>query len=174
MAEAGANLWISQADSDWWAAARIFEPAESRSYCQAIAKYQQVVEKSIKAIAAGLRDRFIQSIPVGYRHDVSRIASAMRRPARPTDSTDIQHHINQLLNDHVLNEIKAIDSLAPRRPAPGALHERNTEYPFELIAGNWTAPSLPNVFSTNDANRFRIFAERVYGSAKEIVSALRR
>src|SRR5438874_6070000 len=31
--------------------------------------------------------------------------------------------------------------------SPGGLHARNTEYPFELIAGNWTAPALNTVFS---------------------------
>lgn len=126
MADAGAHLWISQADSDRWAASRVFDTTEPRSYCQVLSKYQQVVEKSIKAIAAGLRDRFIVSIPIGYGHDVARIASALRRRARPNDPTDIQHHINHLLNEHVLNEIKAIDAIAPRRPPAGALHARNT------------------------------------------------
>lgn len=174
MVEAAAHLWITQADSDRWTANRIFDAAQSRSYCQAIAKYQQVVEKSIKAIAAALRDRLIVSIPIGYKHDAARIASALRRPARPNDPTDIQHHINKLVTEYVLNEIKALDSLAPKRPTPGALHGRNTEYPFELIAGDWTTPALIGVFEETEVKRFQQLAERVHQNAKEIVSALRR
>ncbi|MGB7160911.1 MAG: hypothetical protein WBD40_22810 [Tepidisphaeraceae bacterium] len=174
MPEAGAHLWISQADSDRFAAERVLDPAQHRTYCQTIAKYQQVVEKSIKSIAAGYRDRLLLSVPIGYSHDVARIASALRRPARPQDPADIQHHVNRLLTEHVVNEIKALDGLAPRRPPPGGLHARNTEYPFETIAGAWIAPALQDVFSINDVNRFRQLADRVYREAKEIVSALRR
>ncbi len=174
MAEAGGHLWISQADSDWWAAGRVFDPLQERSYCQAISKYQQTIEKSIKAIAAALRDRLILSVPIGYKHDVVRIVSALRRPARAADKSDIQHHINRFLNKHLIAEIKVIDSFAPRRPPPGALHAKNTEYPFEGIAGDWTTPALNAVFTIHDVNRFRQLANRVHINAKEIVSALRR
>jgi hypothetical protein len=173
MPEASGRLWISQADSDLWALGRLSHQAEPRAHCQATAKCQQIVEKSVKAIAAGLRDRLIVSIPIGYSHDVARIASALRRPAQPNDPTDIQHHINRLLTDFTIGEIKEIDSLVPRRPAPGALHARNTEYPFEPLAGDWTAPAL-GAFSNTEVDRWRNLAERLYRSANEIVSALRR
>ncbi len=173
MPEAGGHLWISQADSDRWALNRVSDSTEPRSFCQAVSKCQQIVEKSIKAIAAALRDRFIVSIPIGYTHDVARIASALRRPARPNDATDIQHHINRLLTEFTINEIKQLDAMAPRRPPPGSLHARNSEYPFELLAGDWTTPAL-GAFTDQEVRRFQELAERVYGRAKEIVSALRR
>ncbi|HZL35417.1 MAG TPA: hypothetical protein VFC78_08915 [Tepidisphaeraceae bacterium] len=174
MAEAGGHLWISQANSDWWAAARLFDPDEPRSFCQTIAKCQQTVEKSIKAIAAALQDRLIVSIPIGYKHDVADLASALRRLAKPRDPTDIQYHINILLTEYVLNEIKALDAMAPRRPSGGCLHARNTEYPFERIAGDWIAPSFAGVFALSEIYRFQQLAKRVYPGARAIVSALRR
>jgi hypothetical protein len=97
MAEAGAHLWISQADADWWAAGRLLDIAQGRSYCETLSKYQQTVEKSIKAIAAARRDRLLLAIQIGYKHDVVRLASALRRPARTSDPLNIQHHINRLL-----------------------------------------------------------------------------
>lgn len=174
MGDAGAHLWISQADADWWAASRVLDLRDERSFCQALSKYQQTIEKSIKGIAAGLRDRMQLSIPIGYKHDVARIASALRRPAKPHEQGNIQHHINRLLTAHVLSEIKAIDELAPRRPAPGALHARNTEYPFETIAGEWTTPALRGRFTVHEVARFQGLARRVYSQSREIVSALRR
>ena len=174
MAEAGGHLWISQADSDWTAAGRVFQPDEPRTYCQAISKYQQVVEKSVKAVAASLRDRFISSMPIGYNHEVAKIASGLRRAGRPNDPFDIQSRVNRLFADHVVREVKVLDALAPRKPALGALHGRNTEYPYETIAGLWTVPALSGAFDRGDVKRFQDLATEVFTGAKQIVSALRR
>ena len=174
MAEAGAHLWISQADSDISAAARVYDPSDARTFCQAIAKYQQAVEKSVKAVVAGQQGRLRTHVKIGYGHDALPLAQALRRGPRPTKPTDIQQKINRMLNDYVLSEIEVIDALAPRRPAPGDLHVRNTEYPFERIAGDWTAPAPPGNFETSQVERFRSLADRVHQDAKEIVGALRR
>jgi hypothetical protein len=174
MAEAGGHLWISQADSDLYAAERMYDPTQPRTFCQAISKYQQAAEKSIKAIAAALCDRHIVFIPIGYHHETSRIASALRRPAKSNDVNDIQRHINHLLTPHIFRELKELDGLTPRKPVPGALHERNTEYPYELIAGHWTTPALAGSFTLHEVNRYSQLANQVVGGAKAIVSALRR
>lgn len=171
MGEAGARLWISQADSDLWAASRLYVPTEARSYCQAISKYQQVVEKSVKALAAAMRDRFILVISIGYDHKTERIVSALRQLRSPA-AWDIHQHVNKLLKDSTIREIKALDALAPKRPSPAQLHAKNTEYPYETIAGNWTAPALPNAFSTREVIRFQHLAQRIYVGAKEIVVTL--
>jgi hypothetical protein len=122
-----------------------------------------------------LHDALIVSISTGKSgHDVTKLASALRRPAAPKDPTDIQHHINRLLNEHHMNEIKAISSLAPTLPKGGGLHERNTEYPYERLAGDWTAPALRDSFDTNEVERFANLAQRIYEGARQVVSALRR
>jgi hypothetical protein len=174
-AEPGSNLWISQADSDLFVAVRIYDPVDHRTYCQVIAKHQQTVEKSVKAIRAALHEALIVSISSGKSsHDVTKLASALRRPGNPADRTDIQHHINRVLNEHCITEIKAISALAPKLPKGGGLHDRNTEYPYERLAGDWVAPAMQNCFTVNEVQRFATLAQRVYEGARQIVSALRR
>ncbi len=173
MANAAGRLWISQADSDWWAVGRVYDAGERRSYCQAISKCQQVVEKSVKAVAAGVRDRLLVNIDVGYGHDVSKMASALRRSAPSADPTDVQHLINRLFNDFTVAEIKGLERFAPKRPGPGQLHARNSEYPYERLAGDWTTPALEG-FATTDVDRAKALAGRVFAEARTIVAVLRR
>jgi HEPN domain-containing protein len=119
MPEAGGRLWISQADSDLWAAERLFDAREPRSHCQVIAKCQQAVEKSVKAVAAALRDRFIVNVSIGYGHEVDRMASALRRRAKPGDPANVQHYVNRMLSEHTIAEIQSLEALIPRRPPHG-------------------------------------------------------
>jgi hypothetical protein len=176
MPDSLAALWVSQADSDRHAASRVYDPSEDRTFCQAIAKYQQTVEKSIKAIAAAVNDAGVATIAPShyYNHDVDRLISALRHLPRPKDRREIVGLISGLLNEWLRLEIKALSDLAPKRPSPGALHLRNSEYPYETAAGNWTAPALPGAFSTQEVGRFLSLADRVYEGTRRIVSALRR
>jgi HEPN domain-containing protein len=175
MPEAGANLWVSQADSDRLAANRLYDKADHRTFCQTIAKYQQVVEKSVKAIAAAVRDAGIVSLPQThyYKHPVDKLISALRHHDWSEDDRGIQGRINRLLNDSCCLEVRSLSDLAPRKPSPGSLHARNTEYPYEIAAGQWTAPALLNSFSIKDVERFGQLAERIYQGTREIVSAIR-
>jgi HEPN domain-containing protein len=176
MPDPGANLWISQAQSDLRGAASIYDANDHRTYCQAIARYQQTVEKAIKAIAAAVRDAGIETVPVShyYKHDVEKLVSALRHLPHPNDRRDIKSSINTLLNQYHREEITALSQLAPKRPNAGELHVRNTEYPYEIEAGVWTAPALPGAFSQHDVRRFEQLAERIYHGTRQIVSALRR
>lgn len=176
MPEPGAHLWLSQAESDRHGAVRLYDANDRRTYCQAIARHQQLVEKSIKAIAAAVRDAGIVTLPSShyYKHDVDTLISALRRLPRPADNRDIQGRIDKLLGEHHRAEIKALSELAPKKPAPGALHMRNSEYPYETAPGAWTAPALPGAFDIRDVERFAQLAERVYEGTRQIVSALRR
>ena len=175
MAEAKGHLWISQANSDLWAAERLFDAAQPRSYCQAIAKCQQTVEKSVKAVAAALRDRFIfrPDGKVFYKHEVNELASALRRLSTGDDPVNIRAAVSRMLTPHQIAEIKALQMVIPRKPPPGALHARNTEYPFEVLAGEWTAPAL-NAFTAAEVRRFRQLADHIYSAANRIVSVLQR
>ena len=174
-ADPGGNLWISQADSDLLAAARVYDANDPRTYCQAVAKHQQTVEKSVKAIRAALHEAMIVSVSLSWRdHDVTKLASALRRRGNPADQTDIQHHVNHVLSEHHLNEIKAISELAPKFSRDGGVHPRNTEYPYERLAGDWIAPASLGAFSIRDVERFSTLANRIYQGARQIVSAVRR
>jgi HEPN domain-containing protein len=176
MPSAGANLWISQANSDRLAAARVYDPTGVRTWCQAVAKHQQVVEKSIKAIAAARQAAGMGGLPIKYyyRHRVDEIISELRRTAGRQARKAIQGRINKLLDQFHRAEIRALSDLAPQKPASGALHARNTEYPYETAAGVWTAPGLEGGFTTHDVDRFATLSERINQGSREIVSALRR
>jgi hypothetical protein len=167
---------VSQAESDRQGAGRLYDPDDHRTYCQTIAKYQQMVEKSIKAIAAAVRDVGIVTFPLShyYKHDVDTLISALRHLPQPKDNREIQGRINRLLGEYHRAEIKALSELAPKKPGPRALHARNNEYPYETARGVWTAPALPDAFQLQEVERFRELAERIYEGTRQIVSALRR
>ena len=176
MVDPSANLWLSQAESDRYASTRIYDPADIRTYCQAISKHQQTVEKAVKAITAAVSAAGILTSPRGhyYKHDVEVLVTLLGRLPRPQDSQDIQSRINKLLNAFYRTEIRALSALTPRKPAAGAMHARNTEYPYETQLGVWTAPALAGSFQSSDIARFSNLAERIYQGARQIVSALRR
>lgn len=176
MPNPSANFWVSQADSDLHGANRLYDVADHRTYCQTLAKYQQTVEKSIKAIAAAITDVGIPAVDSAhyYRHNVDKLISVLQRLPKPQDNREIQGHVDKVMNDYYRSEIKALSELAPKRPAPGALHARNTEYPYEIAPGVWTAPALLGSFNEHEVERFKQLAEHVYQGTRQVVSALRR
>ncbi len=89
MPDAAGSLWITQADSDRLCAIRLYDGADHRTYCQAISKHQQTVEKSIKAIVAAIRDAGIVVLPIGYTHAVDKLISGLRHLPKPKDNRDI-------------------------------------------------------------------------------------
>lgn len=52
-----AEAWLAQVESDFAAARSVFKEDDLSTYCQSIAKCQQVVEKSINVIDAVLREQ---------------------------------------------------------------------------------------------------------------------
>jgi len=176
MPDPGANLWISQANSDWRAADLVYDETDHRTYCQAISKYQQTVEKSIKAVAAALQGAGVKSVrrEYYYDHNLDDLISALRRSPYPRKAQHVQARICEVLSDYYYLEINALSSLAPRKPQRGALHARNTEYPYESAQGVWTAPALLGEFNKHEVLRFYRLAERIYERTREIVSAIDR
>ncbi|PIZ34804.1 MAG: hypothetical protein COY42_27920 [Armatimonadetes bacterium CG_4_10_14_0_8_um_filter_66_14] len=172
---APAKLWISQADSDWVASGRVYDPNDHRTYCQAIAKSQQVVEKCVKAMAAAVEEAGVASfhLPHFYLHSVRQLMSVLLRLPR-SRGRSIQDQIGRVLNEWRRTEIQTLSDLAPHRPPHGGLHARNTEYPYERSAGDWTAPALLDAFSQQDVDRFKQLAEAVFGDAKKVVWAVSR
>ena len=174
MAKASGELWSRQAQSDLDAANRMLDIGDASTYCHALAKYQQSVEKSIKSIITTLRDAGIISKEPGWSHEVEKDVSALiHLPSSPT-IRDTQTRIKGLLNDFRRGEIRALCALAPKRPAPGELFRRNTEYPYQKSQDEWTIPSSTDAFTLNEVRRFEKIAHHICIESSKLITALRR
>jgi hypothetical protein len=170
--------WIAQAAADVRAAERdraFAKGSEPPSWCYTIAKYQQAVEKSIKSIVAALRECGVRGVsPIGYDHHVQNHLRLLRRLPSGGAGRSIQSKLKEFLDPRTRNGIRNLENLAPRKPSPGELHSRNTEYPFNAASGAWTYPAAPDSFSFAEVSEFKALMVRVYYYATNIVSALRR
>lgn len=174
MAEASGQLWLRQAEADLAAAGRSFLSAEASTYCQAIAKYQQTIEKSAKALAAALCDAGMATIPIGFKHDVETQISMLLRLPRPRESRDIQNIIYSLFDQTARADTKALGRLAPKAPAPGQPFQRNTEYPYQDAAGTWRVPADDGSFTLLECDRFKRLAHCISDGTARIMSAVER
>lgn len=176
MAEAPAEVWLAQVRSDYQAARRVLGRSDHSTYCQAVAKCQQVVEKSIKAVVAALRDRGTLRIHTGRRHQVEPLVSALIRLASGRgESRGIQKHISDLLAEHRRGGVFAVCALAPKWPRPGEPFPRNTEYPFQQDEDTWRAPADEGVFGLEkDVQQFQRLADDFYCRLPRIISAIER
>ena len=168
--------WLEQADSDREAAESHLQSASNVKPCHAIAKYQQAVEKAVKALVAELRDRgiiFVKDASL-YRHEVEPFANQMVRLPHPKRDKDLSLNLRCLLDSKTRSEIGAIDALTPRRPLPGQPSSRNTEYPFPDPQNGWIYPAAPSVFTPSEVQRFRGLSHRIVTGARRIISAIRR
>jgi hypothetical protein len=166
--------WLRQAQADREAAELLADNEVLPSFCHAIAKWQQAVEKAIKAIVACLRDAGILHIDIGYQHGVERFVSVLIRLPHARDNKSIQQQLHGFLDQQTRAGLKALDGLVPHRPAPGLPPQRNTEYPFLEAPGQWTYPAAESIFSEEEAQRFRSLAQRVVDRAGRLIAALRR
>jgi hypothetical protein len=171
--------WRAQAAADRGAAERerafAAEGSEPPSWCHAVAKYQQAVEKSIKSIVAALRECGVRGIPpIGYDHQVQNHLRLLRRLPGGGAGRSIQSKLKEFLDAQTRNSIRTLENLAPRRPALGDPHLRNPEYPFNVAGGRWTFPAAPDAFSVAEVKEFQKLMGRVFYYATNIVRALRR
>lgn len=169
------RLWLSQPHSDLAASGRVLVPTDGSTYCQAISKYQQAVEKTVKALGAALHSSGIMTLPSKYyyRHDVSEMARAML-PLVMTGRRAVLPSIQNILHFRAIQDITKLCSLAPARPQPGTLHPQNTEYPYEISSGHWTYPASPGSFKLKEVERFRSFSFELYDKCSRIIAALDR
>src|SRR5262249_22126007 len=133
------RAWLFQAHADLACADKILDINDPSTYCHSIAKYQQAVEKAIKALVAALRDSRGLSIQIGWTHPVERFMSVLTRLPRSSANRDLQNIIHGLFDETTRGALRALDRLVPRRPPSGLHPERNTEYPFQM-SGDWRAP----------------------------------
>lgn len=163
------TAWLYQALADRQAAELFMSDEAGAGRCQAISKWQQTVEKSVKALVSALHDAGILGAGFRPRHEVERYVAMLVRLPRAAGNRTIQHLLHGLLDQKTREGIKALDGLAPQMPP-----RRNTEYPFQDTSGGWTYPAAEGVFSQEEVQQFRALAHRVQDGAGRIVSVLRR
>ena len=113
--------------------------ARPEFHCQIVAKWQQAVEKLVKSLVAGLDEAKLSGIKIGFGHDAMPYVAAMLRGPGSKSYLAVRRRLSALMDQRTRNGIRALDQLAPRRPAPGNVPGRNTEYPFLSVAGEWLA-----------------------------------
>jgi HEPN domain-containing protein len=164
--------WLRQANSDMTAARRVRDDSDPSSYCQVIAKCQQVVEKSVKAIAEELSARGAITITIGFKHDIAPLISAIRRKPKSRDKSVPDYVVKTL--ERNLDEINEIMDLAPRRRPDTTLLSRNTEYPYHNAQSNLIAPADVNSFNLVEVERYLVLASRIYNQANTLITASER
>lgn len=168
------RVWLRQARSDLLAARYLAQQDTDDFYCQTAAKCQQVVEKSVKAIAAELTERRIVTLTIGFDHRIDQYISAIiRAPHRPTEKRSVPDYILQTLRRN-RSEVSAIMRLAPHRPDDGAVLPRNTEYPFHNARGVLIAPADKGVFQKSEIEGHVKVASVVFDQAQTLISIAER
>jgi len=155
--------------ADRQAAERFVADEAGTGRCHTIAKWQQTVEKAVKALVSALHDARLLGTGVVPRHDVERYVGALIRLPRAAGNRTIQQSLLRLLDQKTRTAIRALDALAPQR-----VTRRNTEYTFRDGLGQWTYPAARGVFSQEEVQEFRALAHRMLDGAGRIVSAIRR
>ena len=170
--------WLHQAVADRLAAEREFifaAAAATPVWCHAIAKCQQAVEKSVKAIVAALiAARRWRGPPIGFVHEVGRHMGTLVRLPRSSEFPLLRRHLLRLFDPNTRSTIEALECLIPKAPPPGQPLRRNTEYPYHDATGGFTYPAEPSIFSRTEIERFRALSSRLTDSARKIVAMLRR
>src|SRR5438132_11147077 len=164
--------WLLQARADREAAEQLAGGEVRYGYCHAIAKWQQTVEKAIKAIVACLRDAGVLRMEIGYKHGVERFVSVLIRLPHAKHNRTIQQQLHGFLDQQTRAGLRTLNALVPRPPAPGQQPRLNTEYPFLQRDGHWTYPAAEDTFSDEEPLQFRSLAQRLLGRGRRTVSAL--
>ena len=162
-----------QVRSDLEAGKAVLDVAEAATYCQALSKFQQVVEKSIKAMVAALNESGLSIVNIGSEHYPEKQIDALRLIKRAV-SQDLLSRIYIIFSGHRLGEVRALCLLAPRFPTSGEAFRRNTEYPYQGPDSSWTAPAAVGSFRLEEVYRFRNLATEIVPMVARFVQATRR
>ena len=167
MKQSGA--WLVQAAADMSAGEKLFQQDDPTSYCQAIAKYQQTVEKSIKAMVAAVNDLGSNLAITPHHMPIAEIDGLLSL-RRAIDNASVRR-LARIFELH-RNPVEELCRLAPRWPEDGKDFARNTEYPF-LRDGEWTAPAVQGSFTLQEAKRAQATARAVHKAANDFAVAIR-
>ena len=163
------TAWLEQARADWQAAERMYAEATTLGACHAVAKWQQTVEKAVKALIVALREVGVIHISLRMRHEVEPYFDSLVRLPRVSRNRTIQSHLHSLLDQTTRGNINVLESLAPSAAAT-----RNTEYPFLEGINNWTYPAAIDTFSNEEIGRHRQLAHRVLVGSERLLTVLDR
>ena len=166
------QAWMQQAESDFRAAQRVDIQADARTRCQAIAKYQQCVEKSVKGLLDKLYEARITKRHSDRNHKVARYVPVLTSIPSTNDTRDLFRQLARLFTAANVGQINFLDSLVPEYPAAGALAARNHEYPYQLTAADWRAPSDEDAFTAGEIKRIRDCAGSLIVGLRKILDAL--
>lgn len=169
------QAWFQQILSDFAAAKGVRNDRDTTTYCQAIGKYQQVVEKSIKAMVAAIRDQGIQFsviTPAHYPVDEINALNGLRRAIDPASV----EQISQIFTDKHRILVRDLCGLAPQYPRDNITFRRNTEYPYNegLPVGDWTAPASANGFTLDEVKLYYSLAWVTHRKVGRFVDTVRR
>ena len=171
MASSRSASWSHQAYSDFQAARRVYLPDEPGSYCQTIAKCQQCVEKSVKAVVDLLGEIGLLRAQIRFNHDIRALLTSL-------EYIPVRSQYRDLILDFVGAigpEGDRLMALAPRRPADlNAPLPRNTEYPYQNPDGTWRSPAEPGSFDAREAEHWLAFAQRVRHEAIRLRETIAR
>src|SRR4051812_8647702 len=93
------QAWIQQAESDFRTAQRVDNGQDARTRCQAIAKYQQTVEKSIKGVLDKLHAAGLVQNGSDRSHKVARYATVLGAFPASKDNRDLLNQLRRLFTD---------------------------------------------------------------------------
>ena len=160
-----------QAASDYRAAQRL-DTNDPTTWCQAISKYQQCVEKSMKGVLHRPNEARVTNHPFKGRHEVAQFAEVFAAAPQSRDSRALLNRLTAIFNEDVVQQVRALDALVPAYPKQGERTKRNHEYPFEESASGWRAPAERETFGEKEMRGFRRCAGRLMNGLPPIVEAL--
>lgn len=164
-----------QAKSDLVAAKDVQNENDASTYCQALAKYQQCTEKSIKGMIAALNELGVSQPSISGNHALQHEINgldALRRSKSNLDSASVG------VVDRVVKGYKAdiiqLCSLAPSGPKY-QVYYKNTEYPFnDASAEGWTASAVPGTYTWEEVKKAHQITWPLHQIAAKFASSLRR
>ncbi|MCX7044681.1 MAG: HEPN domain-containing protein [Candidatus Sumerlaeota bacterium] len=166
--------YLRQVDCDLCAAKRLLQREEVWTYCQVIAKYQQAVEKALKAIVLSLVERGIVDPCPRFTHGVSALFSVLEHLSKKKTRT-FYDDLAFLLDESFRIGVMDLCGLAPTNPPPGQPVPPNTEYPFKDDKGSWVAPADKGSFLWNDdIKRFQDIRDRICPKLPDILASIER
>jgi len=172
------DAWLQQALSDRRAAERVLDRGDHSTFCQCIAKCQQTVEKSIKALVISAQALGMTVNKDKFGHDVQPLIKNWHDNLKyaligEKSATDVYFRADQFLKS-IESEISILCGLAPRRFKRGVPTPRNTEYPFECQSDLWIPPAGKDAFSIYEVTFNLDLAGRTYRGAKKFVGLIER
>ncbi len=166
------QAWMRQAESDFRTGRRIDNDQDARTRCQAISKYQQCAEKSVKAVLDKLYAAGLVRNSSDRNHKVARYAVVFSRFPTTRDNRNLLNQLRRVFTDAIIDQITLLDSFVPEYPGPGTPAHRNHEYPHQDALGRWHAPSDSGSFTTGEMKRIRNCAGVLIQSLRKILDAL--